>query len=104
MAVSRRRPFAAYDRAWLATYAHHHCKPGTVAGYEAAGRLYLIPAFGDRDVRTITREDVKRLVYETLVPGRARATRCARISRRSTSFSTTRSRTASSRVTQRRTC
>jgi len=68
MAVSRRRPFAAYYRAWLATYARHHCKPGTVAGYEAAGRLYLIPAFG------ITREDVKRLVYETLLPGRARAT------------------------------
>lgn len=70
----RCRPFAAYYRAWLATYARHHCKPGTVAGYEAAGRLYLIPAFGDRDVRSITREDVKRLVYETLLPGRARAT------------------------------
>lgn len=69
-----RRPFAAYYREWLATYARHHCKPGTVAGYEAAGRLYLIPAFGDRDVRSITREDVKRLVYETLLPGRARAT------------------------------
>jgi integrase len=70
----RRRPFAAYYREWLATYARHHCKPGTVAGYEAAGRLYLIPAFGDRDVASITREDVKRLVYETLLPGRARAT------------------------------
>jgi hypothetical protein len=70
----RAHPFAAYFRTWLATYARHHCKPGTVAGYEAAGRLYLIPTFGDRDLRTITRADVKRLVYETLLPGRARAT------------------------------
>ena len=70
----RPRLFAAYYREWLATYARHHCKPGTVAGYEAAGRLYLIPAFGERDLRAITREDVKRLVYETLLPGRARAT------------------------------
>jgi integrase len=68
------RPFAAYYRAWLDTYARNHCKPGTVAGYEAAGRLYFIPWFGDRDVTAITREDVKRLVYEVLMPGRARAT------------------------------
>jgi integrase len=72
--TGRRHPFAGYFRNWLATYARHHCKPGTVAGYEAAGRLYLIPAFGRRDLRTITRADVKQLVYETLLPGRARAT------------------------------
>jgi len=69
-----RRPFAAYYRRWLDTYARAHCKPGTVDGYEAAGRLYFIPQFGDRDVATITREDVKRLVYEVLMPGRARGT------------------------------
>ncbi len=67
-------PFATHYRAWLETYARAHCKPGTVAGYEAAGRLYLIPHFGDIDLRAITRDDVKRLVYERLAPGRSRAT------------------------------
>jgi integrase len=51
-----------------------HCKPGTVAGYEAAGRLYLIPFFGTLDVRAITREHVRRLVHERLLPGHALAT------------------------------
>jgi integrase len=75
-AANRRpsRPFDAAYRAWLDTYARTHCKIGTWKGYEAAGRLYLIPHFGTRDLRAITREDVKRLVYERLMPGRAPAT------------------------------
>lgn len=68
------RPFDVAYREWLETYARSHCKLGTWKGYEAAGRLYLIPHFGIRDLRAITREDVKRLVYERLVPGRAPAT------------------------------
>jgi hypothetical protein len=94
----RRHPFAGYFRNWLATYARHHCKPGTVAGYEAAGRLYLIPAFGRRDLRTITRADVKQLVYEKLLPV-VRAPPSARTWPRSVSSSITRSRTGWSRAT-----
>lgn len=68
------RPFDVTYRAWLETYARNHCKVGTWKGYEAAGRLYLIPHFGARDLRAITREDVKRLVYERLMPSHAPAT------------------------------
>jgi integrase len=68
------RPFDVAYRAWLETYARTHCKPGTWREYEAAGRLYLLPHFGSRDLRAITRADVKRLVYERLMPGHALAT------------------------------
>lgn len=36
------RAFAAYYRHWLATYARHHCKPGTVStctGISSRGRI-----------------------------------------------------------------
>jgi integrase len=68
------RSFDVAYRAWLETYARTHCKPGTWREYEAAGRLYLIPHFGSRELRAITRADVKRLVYERLMPGHALAT------------------------------
>src|SRR5215470_15223371 len=45
-----KRPFDAYFRNWMATYARAHCKDSTVAGYEASFRLYLLPAFGQRDL------------------------------------------------------
>ena len=61
-----RRPFASYWNQWLATYVREHCKPSTAAGYELAGRLYLKPYFGDRDLTEIRREDVRRLAYELL--------------------------------------
>ena len=61
-----RRPFDAYWRAWLDSYVRSHCKRSTYDGYEATGRRYLIPAFGTKDLREITRDDVKRLVPAVL--------------------------------------
>ena len=70
-----RRPFGAYYRAWLETYVATHCKRSTYDGYEATGRLYLIPAFGEKDLAEITRDDVKALAYAMLrEKGLARAT------------------------------
>ena len=37
-------------------------------------RLYLLPAFGQKDIAAITREDVKRLAYGLLAHGKRRAT------------------------------
>ena len=61
-----RRPFDAYWRSWLDSYALAHVKRSTYDGYEATGRLYLIPAFGSKDICDITRDDVKRLT-QTLI-------------------------------------
>src|SRR5436190_20921044 len=43
------RPFDAYCRNWLDTYAKANCKASTLATYEANFRLYLLPAFGPKD-------------------------------------------------------
>jgi integrase len=69
-----RRPFAAYYKRWLDTYALTHCKPSTYAEYDSAYRIHLLPHFGQRDIADITRDDVKALVYAMLGKGRARAT------------------------------
>ena len=73
MEDKERRPFDAYFRAWLDTYVRAHCKDSTYAGYEAAFRLYLAPAFGQKDVTEISREDVKQLAYGMLAQGKSRA-------------------------------
>lgn len=57
-----KRPFDGYFRNWLALYASTHVKRTTYNGYAASGRHYLIPAFGTKDIRDITRDDVKQLV------------------------------------------
>jgi len=68
------RPFAAYFRTWLDTYARTHCKESTCAEYDSAYRVHLLPHFGERDIADITRDDVKALAYALLAKGRARAT------------------------------
>ena len=69
---NERQSFDAYWRAWLDSYVRAHCKRSTYDGYEATGRRYLIPAFGTKDIREITRDDVKCLVQTLLAtPGRA---------------------------------
>jgi len=66
------RPFDAYFRAWLDTYVKAHCKERTYDLYEAAFRLYLLPAFGQKDITAVTREAVKKLAYGMLAQGKGR--------------------------------
>jgi integrase len=68
-----RRPFDAYFRSWLDTYVTAHCKASTRAGYDTAFRVYLLPAFGQKDITEITREDVKKLAYDMLAQGKSRS-------------------------------
>ena len=68
------RPFDAYFRAWLDTYVRTHCKESTGANYETAFRVYLLPAFGQRDIGEITREEVKNLAYSMLAQGKSTST------------------------------
>jgi integrase len=72
MAEKERRPFDAYFRAWLDSYVRAHCKESTLAGYETAYRLYLAPAFGQKDIAEISREEVKQLAYGLLAKGKSR--------------------------------
>src|SRR5713101_7908779 len=44
-----RRPFDVYFRQWLDTYVKAHCKERTYDLYEQVFRLYLLPAFGQKD-------------------------------------------------------
>lgn len=66
------RPFDAYFTNWLDTYAKAHCKPSTVDRYTRTFRLYLSPAFKLKDLGAITRDDVKKLVYELIGAGKSR--------------------------------
>src|SRR5262245_11917512 len=52
------RPFAAYFQSWLDSYVKAHCKERTYDLYAGAFRLYLLPAFGQREIATISCEDV----------------------------------------------
>jgi len=64
------RPFDAYFQQWLETYARMHCKPSSVDRYSCAFHLFLLPAFGNKDIAAITRDDVKRLTYDTHLRGK----------------------------------
>ena len=50
-----RRPFDTYFRNWLETYVRGNCKPSTYACYETAFRVYLAPAFGQKDIARVRR-------------------------------------------------
>jgi integrase len=68
------RPFKPYFRAWLDSYVRANCKESTYVGYEIAFRLYLAPAFGEKDISKITREEVKQLSYRLQGAGKSRST------------------------------
>src|SRR5216684_2285736 len=68
------RPFDAYFRNWLDTYVRANCKESTRDAYEGSFRLYLLPAFGQKDISAITREDMKKLTYALLTRGLRRNT------------------------------
>src|SRR5262245_3165978 len=69
---NERRPFRAYYKEWLDSYAKTPTKAATYANYETAYRVHLLPFFGDTDIRDITRAQVKRFLYEKLKEGRQR--------------------------------
>jgi len=65
--------FADYAAEWLKTSAAVRCKPSTVEEYERISRLYLKPVFGTKHLQDVTREQVKRLLAETLESGLSRS-------------------------------
>ncbi|MGE0685010.1 MAG: tyrosine-type recombinase/integrase [Candidatus Binatia bacterium] len=68
------RPFAVYFHHWLNIYVKAHCKESTRDRYQRAFHLSLFPAFRQKDITMITREDVKRLAYSMLAQGKSRNT------------------------------
>ena len=72
--VETKRPFGPSYMGWIDTYVEAHCKRTTRDGYHTSGRLYWVPAFGDSDLKDITREQVKAVVYSMLGKGLSRAT------------------------------
>jgi len=64
----------AYLTDWLSTYAKVHCKPSTYRGYTRAIEKHLIPAFGERPLHLLRREDVKRLIAKLAEAKKARGT------------------------------
>lgn len=68
------RPFDVYFHQWLNTYVKAHCKESTRDRYQRAFHLSLFPAFGQKDITMITRDDVKRLAYSMLAQGKSRNT------------------------------
>ena len=68
-----KRPFGSYYKNWLDSYVKTHTKAATYANYETAYRVYLLPFFGENiDLRDITREMLKRFIYEALKNGKKR--------------------------------
>jgi integrase len=61
-----RRPllFRQYAERWMKQHAKVNCKPETVRNYRYALDVNLLPAIGDKDIRAITRDDVKTLCFD----------------------------------------
>jgi integrase len=66
-------PFRTFYKGWLDSYAKTHTKASTYAGYETSYRVHLLPFLGDTDIRDITRERLKRFMYEKLNAGLSRS-------------------------------
>jgi len=62
--------FADYSERWLRQHADIVCKPSTVVGYRKNLRLYLIPHFGQRVLRSITRGQVKDFLCQWIASGK----------------------------------
>jgi len=78
--VSLRHPDQAiptvgkYLMDWLEEYAKVNCKISTYEDYERAIRIELIPAFGNRPLDRLKREDVSRFIATKVDKGKARST------------------------------
>ncbi len=47
---------------WLQIYAEVHTKPNTVRGYRQSLVNHILPALGQRQLKEVTRSDIKRLI------------------------------------------
>lgn len=65
-------PFSSYYQTWLDSYVRTHTKEATYTNYETAYRVHLLPFLGDIDIKEITREQLKRFMYEKLNAGLSR--------------------------------
>ena len=67
-----RLPFSTYYKTWIDSYVRTQTKDATYANYETAYRVHLLPFLGDTDIREITREQLKRFMYDKLNTGLSR--------------------------------
>jgi hypothetical protein len=65
--------FRTYFETWLRGYGPTRLKPSTQALYWSAFRCHLQPAFGETLLPRITREQVKRFLYDEVAAGMSRA-------------------------------
>ena len=59
---------------WLHTHAKVNCKISTYEGYEQIIRIQLIPAFGNRVINHVKREDIARFISHWADKGKSRST------------------------------
>ena len=55
-------PFAAYAANWMSLYKENHLKHTTLREYTTILNKHLLPVFGERDIRSITTDDVQRFM------------------------------------------
>lgn len=56
--------FRKYAERWMKQHAEMNCKPETVRNYQYALDVNLLPALGGKNIREITRDDVKTLCFD----------------------------------------
>lgn len=67
LADKQKVTFGEYAARWLTKYAKVECKPSTSEGYESILNLHLLPKFKNQRIDTISREQVKELVYAVAI-------------------------------------
>src|SRR5262245_11022833 len=72
-AVAQQLRFPEYFAQWVRTHVAVDLKTSTAKGYDSAYRRYLRPQFGDRDIRTIRRDEVRELAAAMLKAGKSRS-------------------------------
>jgi integrase len=68
---------AEYAREWRKPYAGLACKPSMVRVYMTNLDRHILPALGDRPVKSITRRDCKKLIADCLGKARTRKRRAS---------------------------
>jgi integrase len=66
------KPFSAYFETWLNGYGPTRLKPSTQELYWSTFKCHLKPFFGETDLTKISREQVKRFLYEKVASGLSR--------------------------------
>jgi integrase len=72
--AERNKPitFGEYAERWMDGHVTTNCKPSAKQGYRTILDSYILPAFKDRPLAAITRDEVKELCYTLLQSGRLR--------------------------------